>query len=37
MVSPGEIGSNDFQVRVTDFDTGAPVEVTAARLTPLEL
>jgi putative copper export protein/methionine-rich copper-binding protein CopC len=31
-VSPGAVGSNEFQVRVTDFDTGAPVEVTAVRL-----
>jgi hypothetical protein len=33
VLSPGAVGSNDFQVRVTDFDTGAPVQVSAVRLT----
>jgi copper transport protein len=32
-VSLGAVGSNGFGVRVIDFDTGAPVQVTAVRLT----
>ena len=31
-VSPGTVGSNDFTVRVADYDTGAPVDATAVRL-----
>jgi copper transport protein len=32
-VSPGTVGSNEFSARVTDYDTGAPVNATAVRLT----
>jgi copper transport protein len=30
--SPGAVGNNEFQVRVTDFDTGAPVHATSVKL-----
>lgn len=32
-VSPGTVGSNDFSARLTDYDTAAPVDTTAVRLT----
>ena len=32
-VSPGTVGSNDFLARITDYDTGAPVDATGLRLT----
>ena len=31
-VSPGAVGSNEFRARVTDYDTGAPTNATAMRL-----
>lgn len=31
-VSPGIVGSNEFTARITDYDTGAPVDATAVRL-----
>ena len=31
-VSPGTVGSNEFSVRLTDYDTGAAVDATAVRL-----
>ena len=31
-VSPGVVGSNEFRARVTDYDTGAPTNATAMRL-----
>ncbi len=32
-ISPGIVGSNEFSVRITDYDTGTPVPATAVRLT----
>lgn len=32
-MSPGIVGTNDFEVRVTDYDTRVPVDATAIRLT----
>jgi uncharacterized membrane protein len=32
-VSPGTVGSNDFTAQLSDYDTGAPVNATAVRLT----
>lgn len=31
-ISPGAVGSNDFSARLTDYDTGAPVDATNVRL-----
>ena len=32
-VSPGTVGNNEFSARLTDYDTGAPVDATGVRLT----
>jgi copper transport protein len=32
-VSPGTVGSNAFEARLNDYDTGVPVDATAVRLT----